>query len=171
MSPEIPRQQNMFTGEWDDNRTPQQRQADEERAFRPMRQVPLFGQESLEQTAALPASNSDAPPVPAVLDDVPLIAQDDSPPDGLRSAVETDSEGEEYSKYASDERTAEAIYMELVQLAEDIAATIWIDPTYERRYEVAVEITILEARNVGLSESEIGLALQIGEMRGRLLKG
>jgi hypothetical protein len=64
-------------------------------------------------------------------------------------------------------RSAQEIYFELVYLAEDISSTLWIDPLYEGRYQVAIAATIREARAAGLNSEEIHLALMIGTLRGR----
>jgi hypothetical protein len=47
MSPEIPRQHNMFTGEWDDNRTLRQKRLDEERGK--LKQMEMFPQREIAQ--------------------------------------------------------------------------------------------------------------------------
>src|SRR5687767_2094120 len=49
MSPEIPRQKNMFTGEWDDARSAKQRQLDYERELTTGTQLPMFGQSDLSE--------------------------------------------------------------------------------------------------------------------------
>ena len=47
MPPEISRQFNMFTGEWDDNRTPRQKRLDEERGK--LKQIEMFPQREVAQ--------------------------------------------------------------------------------------------------------------------------
>jgi hypothetical protein len=47
MSPEISRQYNMFTSEWDDNRTPRQKKLDQERGG--LKQMEMFPQREIAQ--------------------------------------------------------------------------------------------------------------------------
>jgi hypothetical protein len=49
VSPEIPRQKNMFTGEWDDARSDKQRQLDYERELAPGTQLSIFREDDLAQ--------------------------------------------------------------------------------------------------------------------------
>ncbi len=69
-------------------------------------------------------------------------------------------------------RSAEqqAIYDELVQLTEEWASTLWIDPLYKDKYDELIALTAARGTKAGLVENDILEAIQTGKERGQALK-
>lgn len=59
-----------------------------------------------------------------------------------------------------------ALFLDLVQLCEEQAATLWIAPTYESKYLTQIAVTARLAQTVGMTDAEIQAAIQIGTLRG-----
>lgn len=170
VSPEIPLQKTMFSGEWDDNRTAKQREQDDEHAQRPAAQLPLFDR-------GLSESGESSQPM---LRDITPPAQENTTPSDDSSEVNNFGEWNDRiedeaqrdtadgpAAIESPSRTVEEIYMELVRIAQEVAETVWIEPHYMDRYRAQLQVLVLEARTAGLSDVEIDLAFLIGETRGR----
>jgi len=153
----------MFSDEWDDNRTPTQKEQDDERDQRLPNQRALFADEALDPPApltGLPERSRERTEAP----ELSIF--------GDWASVVDDAEGAQVAEFAAapehpPTRSQEAVYLELIQLAQDVAETIWIDPLYEDRYQAQMRVTVIEARASGLTDVEIDLAFLIGESRGR----
>ena len=145
----------MFTGEWDDARTLRQQQRDAERALAPGKQTEMFS----------PFPMPGEPPGQERKSTHALVDQDadfQSEAADLTQAPNDDGEPEEAA------RLQRAVYYALIQLCEEEAATLWIDPLYEGRYTAQIESTVLEGRGAGLTDVELAAAIQIGQHRGNV---
>ena len=154
MSAESPLQRDMFTGEWIDNRTAEQRRKDEERDARIPDQLPLLGADM-----GPPTRQTLEPPL-AVYE---TFGESADLGDPYEEAIEEDIPLLEHVPLPS----AYALYLDLVQLSEETAATLWIDPLYEDAYAIQIDLFAMTARHAGLTNTEIQAAVQIGAYRGR----
>ena len=145
----------MFTGEWDDARTPRQQQRDAVRALAPGTQTEMFSPFLVPSEPRGQERNG----THALVDQ---DADHKSEAADLAQAPDDDGELEEAA------RLQRAVYYALIQLCEEEAATLWIDPLYEGRYTAQIEATVLEGRTAGLSNGEIAAAIQIGQHRGNV---
>ena len=59
------------------------------------------------------------------------------------------------------------LYIQLIAVAEEHAATLWIDPQYRGAFLALLGHSVVAAKQGGLTEDEITAALQIGEYRGK----
>jgi hypothetical protein len=165
VSPEIPRQKNMFSGEWDDPRSAKQRQLDDERARAPGTQIPMFGEQELRPSTANVQPQIDPMPMPDHLPFAELLLDTDT----LLADNELEIDSESDGAIMQDNRPARTkyeLYFDLVRWSQEHAETLWIDPVYAARYEVEIAILCVEARSTGLTDSEIEAARKIGEWHG-----
>jgi hypothetical protein len=164
MPREILRQQNMFTGEWEDARSAKQRQLDDERALAPGTQLNLFLQpdgaedevtdeqqlERASEQAIGEPNNADL-----LFDASTLLSE--QPVDYAPEQAVVEREKPYRSPYD--------LYMDLVMLCEEQAETVWIDPLYADEYVIEIAGLIVVARNAGLNTTELQAAIQIGTWR------
>lgn len=194
MSPERMLQQDMFTGDLVDNRTRAQKSQDRKKDL-PQQEF-LFPQRDLaepsrqrhfELASTTPLLLRSEDPrtdeereyderraIEATMD--PLFAEE---------AVEAEAQDEESEdedltddKGSAGEREDEKdpanlrrdIYLEIERLSEELAESLWIAPPYDAAYNTQIDIAAAQARSLGLTEYEIGLAMRIGQFRGEKKK-
>ena len=58
-------------------------------------------------------------------------------------------------------------YMELARITKEYATVIWIDDAHRQRFYNQLPIAILEAKDAGLTSSEITAAMQEGDYAGK----
>lgn len=84
-----------------------------------------------------------------------------------REEVDSQAEQEQPENLVeSVEVTKLSSYYALVSLAREQAVTLWVDGAYRQRYYNQLPLTIQAAQGVGLTPSEISVAMQIGEFLG-----
>ena len=132
----------MFTGEWDDPRSPRQQQRDAERELVPGKQVEMFPPAAT--ASGLPAHETNG------ADAEHGKRSTDSTRDGARTKTPDVDDAQ-----AEVARLHWTLYLALIQLCEEDAATVWIDPLYKGRYTAQIQATILECRTAGLTNEEI----------------
>jgi hypothetical protein len=58
-------------------------------------------------------------------------------------------------------------YLGVVRAMQEQITTLWIDPSYQKRFAHHLAETILDANKAGLTREEINAAVQIGEHLGK----
>jgi hypothetical protein len=188
-------QRDMFSGEWVDNRSAQQKrqerqaQQPQQHELFPQREIAQFGvrahpQFSLSQHTHLVLVSED-PRTPeererdlqreAEQHTYPLFGDESEGYQDVDTQEEQDAEGDSLDNESAttDEPPPQpklSVYLELVQWSEERAATVWIDPRYEGAYEAQLGLLVAEAQRAGLSAAEIITAIKIGNYRGNVQK-
>lgn len=183
----------MFSGEWKDVRSRTQKQLDHERELpqqqemfsqsefaqyvNPHPRMPFYPDEELELIIQDPRTDEEieSDRLEAELAAISPMFPEKSDLYGGASSIghELFAEGieiDEQEDIAAAELGAEPpkidLYLELVQLCEEQAETLWITPTYGERYTAQIATTVLLAKEAGLTNEEIQSAVRIGVARG-----
>lgn len=85
-------------------------------------------------------------------------------PDDIETAL--DDLREAAAEEPDETRSKVALFLDLVQLCEEQAATLWIAPAYESKYLTQIAVTARLAQAAGMTDAEIHAAIQIGTLRG-----
>jgi hypothetical protein len=186
----------MFTGDWDDNRTPRQHKQDQQRQAAVPKQTEMFSSREMAQFGV-----RTRPQMPLSPGKLVLVSEDPRTPEEKErdlereaerqtavlfpDTVETNSQAfvEVEEAPATDDvqvpiqpspdalqQTRLAVYLELMQLSEERAATLWIDPHYQGKFEAQFGLLVAEAQHAGLTPAEIISAIKIGSYRGNQQK-
>jgi hypothetical protein len=143
-----------------DPRTPEEIEQDRMREAQALT-IPLFGEPASEQSSAILK-----PTIPPGADDIfsppayPLITD----------AVNTrnDEDVEKYAPAAPSPKLSKiAVYMELVNIAAERAATLYASSGVAIAQAITIAVIRSEAKYSGLTDVEIQMAIQIGEHSGR----
>lgn len=112
-----------------------------------------------KQTYRMFAGEKDLPEQQDEACDLPEEGQDDieTALDDLREAAA--EEPDELGSKA-------ALFLDLVKLCQEQAATLWIAPAYESKYLAQIAVTARLAQAAGMTDAEIQAAIQIGTLRG-----
>lgn len=187
MSPEIPLQQDMFTGALVDTRTNNQRRSDYRREQ--PQQTEMFSQRDIAQFGVSAHPVMDVSPGKLVLISEDSRTEEEKLHDLQREAealtnpmfdklheADEDANGtaplepeEAESPQPSpdqSEATKLKAYHALVQAVEEQITTIWVDKPYENQFKIHLAMMIFEAHRAGLSLEEIEAAIQIGTSLG-----
>jgi len=181
-------QGNMFTGEWDDNRSSAQKRLSREWG-RP-RQIPMFsindvvrlgeraqpwlrevsrGQLVLEREdirAEEEVERDRRREAEALTDkmfkDAPALYGETKPENTANT--EPDALPRDDDIYPDHKSGKQAAYLVLVDAARERATTMWVDDAYRQRFANQLPLAILSAQRAGLTSGEIAAAMQVGEL-------
>lgn len=191
MNPErIPLQHDMFTGDRVDNRTANQKQA-EKLATEP-KQTEMFKLREVIQPGVRikPMVDLSTLPRPPLV----LVSEDTRTDEEKEADLNREAEANTYKLFANDldldelqptendqhdpvekidqlpdnvPRSAKYnAYRTLINVAREQVTTLWLDNTYQSRFQQQLPLTIVSAHQAGLSPDEINLAVQIGTILG-----
>jgi hypothetical protein len=196
MSAEIPLEQNIFTGEWTDTRSRTQRQRDllpptqsplqqetpQEMAFdTPLPSIShqkskpsIIDQQTFDQPTQDELYSVEAPVSLFIVDAADVYEDELANVSGMEAsqhlnAFQHDVQVETTQRPLS-KATKLDLYLELVQLCEEEAETLWIVPLYAGLYVSQITATALQAQAAGLTHEEIQAAIHIGRFRGSTRK-
>ncbi len=179
MPAEVPLQHDLFTGEWVDNRTRQQKQTDSQRDQ--PKQTDMFSQREVAQFGV--RANPVMPLSPGRLQ---LIREDPRTEEEIEADLMRQAQKNTYELFPSPENdesddedelaelppaekppTQYEAYLNLVKLAEERAMTVQSTPTILLADTITLSSAKLTAQLAGLTGYEITAALTIGDFRGK----
>jgi hypothetical protein len=143
---------------WTDARTEEEIERDMQREAEKLT-APLFAPTDAELRPSTAAVE--------IVQAVPQLLMDEPPLTPSFEPLPEEDEPDEVLVVFTETTPAErrSVYLALVQASEEHTSTLWIDPHYQAQHNAQVDMVVAEAQQAGLSDTEIKMAITIGNHR------